>query len=68
MLCIAPQIIEMAIKLATDHLSQPLELTNYATFPYNIVENENEAHFVLECSLYNFIEDKFSLLLENVVL
>ena len=33
---------------------------------YNVVENE--AHFVLECPLYNSIRDKFQSLFENVVL
>jgi hypothetical protein len=40
---------------------------NYATLcSYNVVEND--ANFVLECLIYNFIEDKFQSLFEDVLL
>ena len=34
--------------------------------PYNVVENE--AHFALECSLYNPIRDRCPSLFEDVIL
>ena len=55
-----------------------IEIGRWSTFPisrddelcyfcsYNVAENE--AHFVLECPLYNPIKDKFQSLLEKVVL
>ena len=38
---------------------------DYAFCFYDVLENE--AHCVMECPLYNFIEDKFQSLFKNVV-
>ena len=41
-------------------------LIGYAFFFYNVVENE--AHFVIECPLYNFMGIKFQSLFEKLVI
>lgn len=48
-----------------DHYST-VETIDCHFHSYNVVENE--AHFALECSLYNTLRDKSPALFENVVL
>ena len=49
-----------------NELSLSLEILDYLIFcSYNAIENE--AHFVLECPLYNLIRDKFPSQFKNVV-
>ena len=46
-----------SLKLDNGRVSLSLEIIDYVIFfSYNVVENE--AHFVLECPLYNSIRDK----------
>jgi hypothetical protein len=62
-LLIALQIIGLTSKLVGDRLSQSLGMKNYVNFHFeNVVENE--AHFVLECSLTTPLEIGFFLMLE----
>ena len=48
--------------------SDPLERPDFKSIVDILTIVENEAHFVLECSLYNPIRDKFPSLFENVLL
>ena len=57
----APRIIDLPSKVDGDQLSLSLEIIDYATCSYNVVENE--AHFVLNVS----IREKFQSLFEKVV-
>ena len=50
LLITTPQIIGSPLKLASGLVSQSLEIKKLCHFFfYNVVENENKAHFVLEC-------------------
>ena len=63
-----PRIIDLPSTLDGGQLSLSLEIIdNLCHFcSYNVVENE--AHFVFECPLCNFIRDRFHSLIEKVVL
>ena len=65
LLPIPPRSIDLPLILDDGWLSLSLKTLDYATFTPIV---ENEAHFVLECPLYNPIRDKFPSLLENLVL
>ena len=61
---ITPRTIDLPLKLDDGRLSLSLKILDHAIFALI----EIEAHFVLECPLYNSIRDEFPSLFENVVL
>ena len=68
-LLIALHIINLSLKLDGGQLvSLSLKIIDYATFFYFYNVVENEARFVSECLLYNFIKDKFQSLFEKEIL
>ena len=54
--------IDLPLKLNNERVSLSLEILDYAT---DVVENE--AHFLLECPLYNSIRDKFPSLSKKII-
>ena len=54
--------IDLPLKLNNEQVSLSLEILDYAT---DVVENE--AHFLLECPLYNSIRDKFPSLSKKII-
>ena len=75
---LTPPQCKVIVDYHTSNHRLAIEIGRWSTIPiardnrlchfcsYDIVENE--AHFVLECPLYNSIRDKFQSLFENVVL